>query len=151
MIEKEKTKRNRCEEILQALVKMLKSSNGSQRITTAKLAANVGVSESALYCHFPNKSRMFDILIEFIEESLITRINLILQDEKDTQHRLRRILLLLLAFAERNPDLTRIMVVMRLCLNKKIDFKIGLIIFLSVLKYNYVKYSASRNYVKVEL
>ncbi|MGK0688533.1 nucleoid occlusion factor SlmA [Serratia marcescens] len=109
MAEKEKTKRNRREEILQALAQMLESSDGSQRITTAKLAANVGVSEAALYRHFPSKTWMFDSLIEFIEDSLITRINLILQDEKETFNRLRLILLLILGFAERNPGLTRIM------------------------------------------
>ena len=94
---------------MQALAQMLESSDGSQRITTAKLAANVGVSEAALYRHFPSKTRMFDSLIEFIEDSLITRINLILQDEKETFNRLRLILLLILGFAERNPGLTRIM------------------------------------------
>lgn len=109
MAEKENTKRNRREEILQALAQMLESSDGRQRITTAKLAANVGVSEAALYRHFPSKTRMFDSLIEFIEDSLITRINLILQDEKETFNRLRLILLLILGFAERNPGLTRIM------------------------------------------
>ncbi|ACT15118.1 nucleoid occlusion factor SlmA [Pectobacterium aroidearum] len=109
MAEKESTKRNRREEILQALAQMLESSDGSQRITTAKLAANVGVSEAALYRHFPSKTRMFDSLIEFIEDSLTTRINLILQDEKETFNRLRLILLLILGFAERNPGLTRIM------------------------------------------
>lgn len=109
MAEKENTKRNRREEILQALAQMLESSDGSQRITTAKLAASVGVSEAALYRHFPSKTRMFDSLIEFIEDSLISRINLILQDEKETFNRLRLILLLILGFAERNPGLTRIM------------------------------------------
>lgn len=109
MAEKENTKRNRREEILQALAQMLESSDGSQRITTAKLAAMVGVSEAALYRHFPSKTRMFDSLIEFIEDSLTTRINLILQDEKDTFQRLRLILLLMLGFAERNPGLTRIL------------------------------------------
>lgn len=109
MAEKENTKRNRREEILQVLAQMLESSDGSQRITTAKLAANVGVSEAALYRHFPSKTRMFDSLIEFIEDSLISRINLILQDEKETLNRLRLILSLLLGFAERNPGLTRIM------------------------------------------
>ncbi|SFO04993.1 nucleoid occlusion factor SlmA [Xenorhabdus japonica] len=110
MAEKEcAKKKNRREEILQALAHMLESSDGSQRITTAKLAANVGVSEAALYRHFPSKTRMFDSLIEFIEDSLISRINLILQDEKDTITRIRLILVLLLGFAEKNPGLTRIM------------------------------------------
>jgi len=94
MAEKQTAKRNRREEILQSLALMLESSDGSQRITTAKLAASVGVSEAALYRHFPSKTRMFDSLIEFIEDSLITRINLILKDEKDTK---------------RNPGLTRIL------------------------------------------
>ncbi|GAB6262776.1 nucleoid occlusion factor SlmA [Photobacterium sp. R1] len=102
-------KNNRREEILQALAEMLESSQGSQRITTAKLAAQVGVSEAALYRHFPSKARMFEGLIEFIEDSITTRINRILDDEKDTMTRLRMVLQLLLVFAERNPGLTRIM------------------------------------------
>jgi TetR/AcrR family transcriptional regulator len=109
MAEKQTAKRNRREEILQSLALMLESSDGSQRITTAKLAASVGVSEAALYRHFPSKTRMFDSLIEFIEDSLITRINLILKDEKDTTSRLRLIVLLILGFGERNPGLTRIL------------------------------------------
>lgn len=109
MAEKQTAKRNRREEILQSLALMLESSDGSQRITTAKLAASVGVSEAALYRHFPSKTRMFDSLIEFIEDSLITRINLILKDEKDTTARLRLIVLLLLGFGERNHGLTRIL------------------------------------------
>lgn len=102
-------KKNRREEILQALAQMLESSEGSQRITTARLAATVGVSEAALYRHFPSKARMFEGLIEFIEESLMSRINLILTDEKETLLRLRLIVQLLLGFAEKNPGLTRIL------------------------------------------
>ncbi|NIF24097.1 MULTISPECIES: nucleoid occlusion factor SlmA [Pantoea] len=109
MAEKKVAKRNRREEILQALAQMLESDDGSQRITTAKLAANVGVSEAALYRHFPSKTRMFDSLIEFIEDSLITRINLILNDEKETLSRLRLMVQLILGFGERNPGLTRIL------------------------------------------
>ncbi len=60
MAEKQTAKRNRREEILQSLALMLESSDGSQRITTAKLAASVGVSEAELYRHFPSKTRMFE-------------------------------------------------------------------------------------------
>lgn len=109
MAEKQTAKRNRREEILQSLAQMLESSDGSQRITTAKLAAAVGVSEAALYRHFPSKTRMFDSLIEFIEDSLISRINLILNDEKETLTRVRLIVHLILGFGERNPGLTRIL------------------------------------------
>lgn len=109
MAVKENKKISRKDEILQVLAGMLESSDGSQRITTAKLAANVGVSEAALYRHFPSKTRMFDSLIEFIEDSLTSRINLIVQEKKDTQVRVKLILGLILGFAEKNPGLTRIM------------------------------------------
>ncbi|MEO0890304.1 MAG: TetR family transcriptional regulator, partial [Pseudomonadota bacterium] len=49
-------KSNRREEILQALAQMLESTEGASRITTAKLAKQVGVSEAALYRHFPSKA-----------------------------------------------------------------------------------------------
>lgn len=102
-------KSNRREEILQALAHMLESNEGASRITTAKLAKQVGVSEAALYRHFPSKARMFEGLIEFIEDAITSRINRILDEEKDTLQRLRMVLQLILVFSERNPGLTRIL------------------------------------------
>ena len=102
-------KPNRREEILQALAQMLESTEGASRITTAKLAKKVGVSEAALYRHFPSKARMFEGLIEFIEDALMTRINRILDEEKDTLERIRMVMHLILIFSERNPGLTRIL------------------------------------------
>ena len=99
---------HRREQILQALAHMLEHQAG-QRITTKSLAAEVGVSEAALYRHFPSKARMFEGLIDFIEETLLSRVNLILSEEKDTLVRCERILLLLLKFAELNPGITRIL------------------------------------------
>lgn len=99
---------NRREQILQALAHMLETNPG-QRLTTAKLAAEVGVSEAALYRHFPSKARMFEGLIDFIEDTLFSRINLILQDEKDSVLRLRYIMQLILGFCERNPGITRLL------------------------------------------
>ncbi|BAJ04033.1 nucleoid occlusion factor SlmA [Shewanella violacea] len=99
---------NRREHILQSLATMLETNPG-QRITTAKLAAEVGVSEAALYRHFPSKARMFEGLIDFIEESLLSRINLIMDEEKDTMKRCQLLLQLLLIFSERNPGISRIL------------------------------------------
>ena len=101
-------KKSRKEHILQSLAHMLETHPG-QRITTAKLAAEVGVSEAALYRHFPSKARMFEGLIEFIEDSLLTRINLIMDEEKDTMRRCQLALQLLLMFAERNPGISRVL------------------------------------------
>lgn len=101
-------KNNRKAQILQSLAVMLETHHG-QRITTAKLAEKVGVSEAALYRHFPSKARMFEGLIEFIEETLFSRINKIVDEEKDTGSRCQLILHLILGFAEKNPGITRIL------------------------------------------
>ncbi|MCB1842212.1 MAG: nucleoid occlusion factor SlmA [Halioglobus sp.] len=101
-------KSQRRQQILEALAQMLEANPG-ERITTAGLARQVGVSEAALYRHFPSKSKMFEGLIEFIEDTLFSRVNLILTEEQTAATRCEKMLLLLLAFAERNPGITRIL------------------------------------------
>lgn len=101
-------KTSRKQQILECLARMLEASPG-ERITTSALAKEVGVSEAALYRHFPSKSKMFEGLIEFIEDSIFSRITLILTEEKSTLKRCEKIIGLLLNFAERNPGLTRLL------------------------------------------
>ncbi|MCV6613431.1 MAG: nucleoid occlusion factor SlmA [Cellvibrionaceae bacterium] len=105
---KTNNKISRRQQILQSLAHMLEASPGA-RITTAALAKEVGVSEAALYRHFPSKSKMFEGLIEFIEETLFSRINLILNDQPSALVACDKILYLLLTFTERNPGITRIL------------------------------------------
>lgn len=104
----QKNKVSRRHQILESLASMLESSPGA-RITTAALAKEVGVSEAALYRHFPSKSKMFEGLIEFIEETIFSRISLIISEESDGFVACEKILHLILAFAERNPGITRIL------------------------------------------
>jgi TetR/AcrR family transcriptional regulator len=99
---------SRKENILQALAHMLESGPG-ERITTAALAREVGVSEAALYRHFPSKAKMFEGLIKFIEDTMFVRINRIIADEPQAARRCEKILTLLLTFAEKNPGMTRLM------------------------------------------
>lgn len=98
----------RREEILQVLARMLQEMPG-EHITTAALAKSVGVSEAALYRHFPSKAKMFESLIEFIEESVFSRINRILADEAKPEARIQQILALLLGFADKNPGMARLL------------------------------------------
>lgn len=98
----------RKQQILQALAEMLEEGAGT-RITTARLAERVGVSEAALYRHFPSKARMFEALIQFIEETVFTRINRILDEDHQALPRTQAVLYLLLTFAERNPGMCRIL------------------------------------------
>jgi len=100
---------NRKEQILQSLANMLASNPGA-RITTALLAKEVGVSEAALYRHFPSKAKMFEGLIEFIEDTIFTRINRILSEQSEANQRCEQILFLLLSFSEKNPGISRILI-----------------------------------------
>lgn len=99
---------SRREEILGALALMLEQQPGN-RITTAALAKAVGVSEAALYRHFPSKARMYDGLIDFVEEALFPRIGRLQQEMDDPLARCGEILRLLLLFAERNPGFARLL------------------------------------------
>lgn len=101
-------KPNRRQEILQALALMLEKHPG-ERITTAGLAKQVGVSEAALYRHFPSKAKMLEGLIEFVEESLFSRVSRIMTEEPTAQQRCNKLLWLLLSFAERNPGMARLL------------------------------------------
>ncbi|HWT18535.1 MAG TPA: nucleoid occlusion factor SlmA, partial [Variovorax sp.] len=97
-------------QILQALAAMLEQP-GAERVTTAALAARLDVSEAALYRHFASKAQMFEGLIDFIEQSVFTLVNQILEREGATgPQQAAKILTLLVQFAERNPGMTRVMV-----------------------------------------
>ncbi len=105
----ENHKPSRRQQILEVLARQLEECPG-QRITTASLAKAVGVSEAALYRHFPSKARMYEGLIEFIEESIFGLIGRILDEVSDSHGRSKKITALLLNFSERNPGITRILV-----------------------------------------
>lgn len=100
---------NRRQQILESLALMLQERPGD-RITTANLAAQVGVSEAALYRHFPSKAKMLEGLIVFAEDTLFTRITLILREQSLGPARCRNIIYLLLSFVERNPGFARLFV-----------------------------------------
>ena len=95
-------------QILQALASMLEQP-GAERVTTSALAARLDVSEAALYRHFASKAQMFEGLIEFIEQSVFTLVNQIIEREANHAARLRKIVTLVLQFAEKNPGMTRVM------------------------------------------
>ncbi|MEO5696158.1 MAG: nucleoid occlusion factor SlmA [Burkholderiaceae bacterium] len=96
-------------QILETLASMLEQPD-ADRVTTAALAARLGVSEAALYRHFASKAQMFEGLIEFIEHSVFSLINQIHERETDPTVQVQRILSVLLQFGEKNPGMTRVMV-----------------------------------------
>ena len=96
-------------QILQTLASMLEHPKG-ERITTAALAKRLDVSEAALYRHFASKAQMFEGLIAFIEETVFGLINQITSSEEDGLKQARRIILMLLNFAETNRGMTRVLI-----------------------------------------
>lgn len=122
----------RREQILQALAQMLEQP-GSERITTAALAARLEVSEAALYRHFASKAQMFEGLIEFIEHTVFSLVNQIAERQSSSAtegmvaagaspvldavtsaqlgvRQAAQVVTMLLQFAEKNPGMTRVMV-----------------------------------------
>jgi TetR/AcrR family transcriptional regulator len=95
-------------QILQTLASMLEQPD-ADRITTAALAAKLTVSEAALYRHFASKAQMFEALIEFIEQSLFTLANQVMEREADAGAQVSRIVTMALQFAEKNPGMARVM------------------------------------------
>jgi len=104
-------------QILQALAGMLEQPGG-ERITTAALAARLDVSEAALYRHFASKAQMFEGLIEFIEQTVFSLINQIVEREQVAAdgavdagaRQAAKVVAMLMQFAEKNPGMARVMV-----------------------------------------
>ena len=104
-------------QILQALASMLEQPGG-ERITTAALAARLDVSEAALYRHFASKAQMFEGLIDFIEKTVFSLVNQIVEREQAPsgnagdlgQRQAAKVIALLVQFAEKNPGMARVMV-----------------------------------------
>jgi TetR/AcrR family transcriptional regulator len=96
-------------QILQTLAAMLQEPQ-PEKITTAALAARVGVSEAALYRHFSSKAQMYEGLIEFIEQTLFGLIARITAETPSPAAQVEAILNMLLNFAARNPGMTRVLI-----------------------------------------
>ena len=96
-------------QILQTLAHMLETPT-AEKVTTAALAAKLDVSEAALYRHFTGKAQMFEGLIEFVEETLFALINKITTEEKSGTRQVEAIVSVLLAFAQKNRGMTRVLI-----------------------------------------
>jgi len=109
MVERVSERSSRRADILQALAAALEGAPGN-RITTAELARSLGVSEAALYRHFPSKARMFEGLLDFTEETIFGSVNQVLAAEVRAVERCEAITRIVLVFAARNPGLVRLLV-----------------------------------------
>lgn len=104
-----RTVKERRQQVITVLTHMLHSERGMERMTTARLAQEVGVSEAALYRYFPSKTKMFEALLDNIEANLFSRIDQAGAMETSTANRVRDILQMIFDFARKNPGMTRVL------------------------------------------
>jgi TetR/AcrR family transcriptional regulator len=95
-------------QILQTLAGMLEQPQG-EKITTAALAAKVGVSEAALYRHFASKAQMFE-RSSSLSKSPCSLVNQIAQSERDGRAQASQTIDMLFGFAEKNPGMVRVLI-----------------------------------------
>lgn len=100
--------KERRQQVLEVLIKLLNSEDGMQRITTERLAKEVGVSEGALYRYYKGKTQMFEALIEQIEITLNSYVNAA-KRQNTTAEAINAILRSVIDFAQKNPGVTRIL------------------------------------------
>lgn len=92
--------------ILQAVSTLLEEN--AVKITTAKIAQKVGVSEAAIYKHYKSKSEIFNALIAYIEAHLLTPLNQAQHESQNTKNRLQYIYKTYMEFFEGHPGLAKI-------------------------------------------
>ncbi len=98
----------RRQQILEVLARELETHPGA-RVTTARLAELLGLSEAALYRHFRSKAQMFEALIAFAEESVFGLVGRILEQPGDAHSQCLKILQAVLGFAAHNPGISRVL------------------------------------------
>ena len=95
-------------DIMQSLAKML-GEKGPVKITTSLLAAECEITEAAIYRHFPSKKKIYSGLVDFCEQNIFDLINSINSAEGDELDKVKKILILLVTFSEKNPGLARLL------------------------------------------
>ncbi|MBL4606593.1 MAG: nucleoid occlusion factor SlmA [Pseudomonadales bacterium] len=94
--------------ILNSLANILGKNPGG-RVTTAKLATEVGMSEAAIYRHFPSKTKIFEGLIDQVEETLFSSLSDLRRDANNALDYCEQALSTILSFSEANPGMSRIL------------------------------------------
>ena len=95
-------------DIMQNLAAML-GQKGPVKITTALLANQCGITEAAIYRHFPSKRKIYSGLVDFCEQNIFDLIATINSSDSDYLEKTKKILTLLVNFSEKNPGLARLL------------------------------------------
>ena len=86
--------------ILQSLAAMLEERNLS-RITTAALAEKSGITEAALYRHFPSKRSIYAELFSFCDEAIFNKCNELKKSKISSKEKIKNTFMFFMIFVEK--------------------------------------------------
>ena len=81
----------RQEQIIEAAMNLI-ASRGLKGLSMAALANRIGLVPSAIYRHFKSKDDIVDMILDFIQERLLTNIRITCKETSEPMERLQRIL-----------------------------------------------------------
>jgi TetR/AcrR family transcriptional regulator len=95
--------------ILQSLAKLLEERDAT-KVTTAVLALESGITEAALYRHFPSKRSIFLELFNFCDQTIFQKVGEIKKESDiDPEEKVRLIFFFYAIFLEKNKGFARIL------------------------------------------
>lgn len=102
-------KTDRKQQILQEATRLF-SKEGYDKVTIKQLAKAVGISEPALYRHYPSKEAIYDATLESLKTRLNTELLFAkLSQENDIELILTRLAEHIISFYSKNTDLYRLL------------------------------------------
>jgi AcrR family transcriptional regulator len=81
----------RQEQIVHAAMNLI-ASQGLRRLSVAAISNKIGLVPSAIYRHFKSKDDVLDMILDFIQEKLLTNIRITCKETSEPMERLQRIL-----------------------------------------------------------
>jgi AcrR family transcriptional regulator len=81
----------RQEQIIEAAMGLV-ATRGLRGLNVAAIASRIGLVPSAIYRHFESKNDVVDMVLDFIQEKLLTNIKITCKETSEPMERLQRIL-----------------------------------------------------------
>ena len=94
--------------ILQSLAKLLEERDAT-KVTTAVLASESGISEAALYRHFPSKRSIYAELFSFCDEAIFTKCNELKKSKIASKEKVKSTYMFFMLFVEKNKGFARLL------------------------------------------
>lgn len=98
----------RQDEIVRAAVE-LAAEQGMDNVTTHDIADAVGLTQGAIFRHFPTKETIWIAVVHWVRERLLSAVDRAIAQASDPLDALQRVFAAHIAFAEKNPAMPRLL------------------------------------------